>query len=132
MISPWLIQTCRFEVENLWMIHCPSNRAYLLSHLASNMGQSLLAIEAHRLQSAVPKHLGDLSVLLSIFSEHQFSFVILVLVLSSSAIFTTLINQWGVRESRFRSGDPGDMPGVGGGPHLSLVLQPKINELRYA
>ena len=57
------------------------------------MGQSLLTIEAQCFQSAVPKHLCDLSVLLSVFSEDEFTFVILVLVLSSSAIFTTLINR---------------------------------------
>ena len=69
--------------------------SYLLSHLAPNVGQSLLAIEAHRFQSAVPKHLGNLSVLLSIFSEDQLALVILVLILSSSAIFTTLVNHRG-------------------------------------
>ena len=91
MISPWLIQTYWGKVSQP-ASEATGKRTNLLSHLAPNMGQSLLTIEAQCFQSAVPKHLGDLSVLLSVFSEDQFTFVILVLVLSSSAIFTTLIN----------------------------------------
>ena len=65
---------------------------HLLSHLAPNMGEPLLTIEAQSFQSAISKHFGDLSVLLSVFSEDEFTLVILVFVLASSPVFTALIS----------------------------------------
>lgn len=55
------------------------------------MRQPLLTIKALRLQSSIPEHLGYLSVLLTIFSENEFTFIIVVLVLSSSAILSSLL-----------------------------------------
>ena len=92
MISPWLIQTCGSRVIKLAGRPSDWFDTHLLPHLTPNVCQSPLTIEAHRFQSAVSKHLGNLSVLLSVFPENKFALVILVLVLSSSAIFTTLIN----------------------------------------
>ena len=54
------------------------------------MRQPLLAVEAHRFKTAISKHLGHLSVLLSVLAENQLALVVVVLVLSSSPVFTTL------------------------------------------
>lgn len=63
---------------------------HLLPHLPSYVCQSLLSIEALSLQPAVAQHLDDLRVFLSVLTEHQLTLVVLVLVLPSSAIFSSL------------------------------------------
>ena len=55
------------------------------------MRQPLLAVEAHRLEAAISKHLRHLSVLLSVLTENELALVVIVLVLSTSPIFTTLL-----------------------------------------
>ena len=54
------------------------------------MRQPLLAVKAHGLQTAVSKHLRDLSVLLSVLAENELALVVIVLVLSTSPVLTTL------------------------------------------
>ena len=57
------------------------------------MGETLLAVEAHGLQTAIAQHLGDLRVLLTIFTENKLALVVVVLVLSTSPVLTTLERQ---------------------------------------
>jgi len=62
----------------------------LLAHFASYVSYPLLAIETLGFNTAVSQHLRDLGVLLAVFPEHQLSLVVVVLVLSSSAILASL------------------------------------------
>ena len=57
------------------------------------MSQSLLAIETLRLQPPIAQHLYYLSIFLAVLPEDQLALVTIVLVLSTSAIFTSLINR---------------------------------------
>jgi hypothetical protein len=54
------------------------------------MRQPFLTIETLCLEAPIPKHLGHLSVLLSILFEHQLALIIIVFVLSPSPIFSSL------------------------------------------
>ena len=54
------------------------------------MCQTLLAVEAQRFQSAITKHLDNLRVLLAVLTEDELSFVIVVLVLSTSPVLSSL------------------------------------------
>jgi hypothetical protein len=54
------------------------------------MRYPLLAVETLSFQPAIAKHLGYLRILLSVLSEYQFSLIVVVLVLSSSAVFPSL------------------------------------------
>ena len=63
---------------------------YLLPELASDVAKPLHPIEAHRLEAAVAKHLGDLGVLLAVLAEHQLSLEALVLVLTAPAVLASL------------------------------------------
>jgi hypothetical protein len=72
-------------------LHCDGSvKAYLLAHLSSNVCQSLLSIKALGLQASVSQHLCHLCILLSVFSKHQLSLVVIVLVLSTSPILSSL------------------------------------------
>lgn len=62
----------------------------LLSQFASNMCKSLFTVEAESFQSAVTQHFEDLGIFLTFLLEGQFSFLVVVFVLSSTTIFTTL------------------------------------------
>jgi siroheme synthase (precorrin-2 oxidase/ferrochelatase) len=55
------------------------------------MRQSLLAIEAHRLNASVSEHLDDLRIFLAVFTKDELTLVVLVLVLSSSPVLSTLL-----------------------------------------
>lgn len=63
----------------------------LLAQLASDVCQSLLAVEAHGLETAVAQHLDDLRVFLTLLLEDQFALLVVVLVLAATAILTTLL-----------------------------------------
>jgi hypothetical protein len=67
-------------------------RTHLLPHLPSDMRQSLLTVEAECFETTVPKHFGYLGVFLAIFTEDEFTLVVVVLVLSSSPVFATLVD----------------------------------------
>ena len=88
MMSPWLIQTycC---LNNLNKKEC-EKRSHLLAHLAPNVCQPLLSVKTLCLQTAVTKHLCDLSVLLPILAEHEFPLVVVVLVLASPPVLASL------------------------------------------
>lgn len=62
---------------------------YLLSHFSTNVTQTFLTIEAHRLQSPVAQHFGHLRVFLFVFFENQFTFFGFIFVLSTTTIFST-------------------------------------------
>lgn len=64
--------------------------SYLLAHFTTDMCETLLAVEALSLKTTVSEHFGDLCVLLAVFTEDELALVIVVLVLSTSPIFTTL------------------------------------------
>lgn len=55
---------------------------HLLAQFAADMGKAKRAVKALCLQSAVAQHLDYLCVLLTVFLEHEFSLLIVVLVLS--------------------------------------------------
>ena len=54
------------------------------------MREPLFAIEALSLETAITKHFGNLGVDLTIITEDKFSLVVLVFVLSTSAILSAL------------------------------------------
>ena len=54
------------------------------------MGQPLLSVEAHGLETAVTQHLCYLRILLAIFTEDKLTLVVVVLVLSTSPILSSL------------------------------------------
>ena len=54
------------------------------------MCQSLLAVEALSLKTAIAQHLRHLRILLPVLTEDQFALVIVVLVLSTSPVLSTL------------------------------------------
>ena len=62
----------------------------LLAELATDVGEATLTVEAERLETPVPKHLDNLSVLLSLLLEGQLALLIVVFVLSATTVFTTL------------------------------------------
>lgn len=62
----------------------------LLPQLATNVRQSLLAVEAERLQAPVTQHLHDLCILLAFFLEDKLSLLVVVFVLSTTAVLTAL------------------------------------------
>jgi hypothetical protein len=64
--------------------------AHFLAHLSSNMRQSLLTVEAQSLQAPVSQHLDHLRILLAILTEYQLTFVVIILVLSTSPVLTAL------------------------------------------
>ena len=55
------------------------------------MCQPLLTVEAHCLETAVSQHLGNLRILLAVFTEDQLALVVVVLVLSTSPVLSTLL-----------------------------------------
>jgi hypothetical protein len=57
------------------------------------MRKPLLAVEALRLQPAVPQHLGDLSILLPVLAEDQLALVVVILVFTTSPIFSSLVGR---------------------------------------
>jgi len=63
---------------------------HLLPELSTNVAQALDAIETHRLQPAIAKHLCHLGVLLPVLLEDQFSLLSLILILSPSPVLTSL------------------------------------------
>lgn len=65
-------------------------RAYLLAHLATDVGEALLSVEAHGFYAAVTEHLGDLGVLLTVRPEHELALVVLVLVLATAPVLAAL------------------------------------------
>lgn len=70
----------------------------LLAKLATNVGQTLLAIEAESLQTAVTEHLHDLSVLLALLLEDKLTLLIVVLVLSATTVLTALYSFVSIRD----------------------------------
>lgn len=60
------------------------------AQFASDVAQSLAAVEAHGLETAVAKHFCHLRVLLAVFFEHQLTFFRLVFVLSTPSVFSSL------------------------------------------
>lgn len=54
------------------------------------MRQSLLTIEAECLKPTVSKHFGYLGIFLTVFLEYEFALIVVVLVLSTSPVFTSL------------------------------------------
>lgn len=62
----------------------------LLPQLASNVRQTLLAIEAQGLQTAVTQHLHDLRIFLTFFLEGEFTLLVVVFVLATTSVLTTL------------------------------------------
>jgi hypothetical protein len=54
------------------------------------VGQTLLAVEAERLETTVTQHLHDLCVLLSVFLEDELTLLVVVLVLSTTTVLTAL------------------------------------------
>ena len=61
-----------------------------LPELASDVAESLDAVEAHCFQPAVAKHLDDLCVLLAVFLEDELTFEAFVFVLSAPAVLASL------------------------------------------
>ena len=64
----------------------------LLAHLATNVSQTLLAIEAERLETTVAQHLHDLSVLLALLLEDELTLLVVVLVLATTTVLTALFS----------------------------------------
>jgi len=62
----------------------------LLAELATNVGETALAVEAHGLETTVAKHLHNLSILLAFFLEDELTLLVVVLVLSATTVLTTL------------------------------------------
>ena len=62
----------------------------LLAELATNVSETLLAIEAESLETTVAQHLHDLCVLLAFFLEDKLTLLVVVLVLSTAAVLTAL------------------------------------------
>lgn len=62
----------------------------LLPQLATDVGKSLLAVEAESLQTAVAEHLHDLRILLALLLENEFTLLVVVLVLSTATVLTAL------------------------------------------
>ncbi|GIM02365.1 hypothetical protein Vretimale_7238 [Volvox reticuliferus] len=61
-----------------------------LAHLATDVAETLLSIDALRLQAAVPKHADHLRILLTILLVDQLTLLLFVLVLSPLAVLTAL------------------------------------------
>lgn len=55
------------------------------------VGETLAAVEAHSLESAVTQHLDDLGILLAVLLEGQLSALVIVLLGSSSAVLAALL-----------------------------------------
>jgi hypothetical protein len=55
------------------------------------VGETLAAVKAHSLESAVTQHLHDLGILLAILLEGQLSALVIVLLGSSSAVLAALL-----------------------------------------
>lgn len=78
-----------------------------LPHFSSNMRQSLFTVETLGLKPPITKHLGDLGVFLSVFTEDKFSLVVVVFILSTSPILSTLGTKiashlWGAKKAARR------------------------------
>lgn len=65
----------------------------LLAKLATNVSQTLLAVEAQGLQTTITEHLHDLRVFLAILLEDELTLLVVVLVLSTTTVLTALINE---------------------------------------
>lgn len=65
----------------------------LLPELATNVCQTLLTVEAKSLQTAVTQHLHDLRILLAFLLEDEFALLVVVLVLTTSAVLTALYEE---------------------------------------
>ena len=61
-----------------------------LPELATDVTEPFDSVKAHRLQSAITEHLGDLGVLLTILLKHQLSLVSEILVLPSPPVLSSL------------------------------------------
>ena len=90
MVDPDLIVREVVATKSTILPRSTGYSTHLLPHLSPNMRQPLLAVEAHRFKTTVSEHLDHLSVLLSILTENQLALVVVVLVLSTSPVFTTL------------------------------------------
>lgn len=55
------------------------------------VGETLAAVKAHSLESAVAQHLHDLGILLAVLLEGQLSALVIVLLGSSSAVLAALL-----------------------------------------
>jgi hypothetical protein len=62
----------------------------LLAKLATNVSQTLLAVEAQSLQTTVAEHLDDLSILLAVLLEDELTLLVVVLVLTTTTVLTAL------------------------------------------
>ena len=90
-ISPWFIQTLIYPTHIRALTSSKGEYiAYLFAHFPSDMRQSLHSIKALSFYPTTPKHLNHLRVFLTIFSENEFTLVIVVFVLSTSPIFASL------------------------------------------
>jgi len=63
---------------------------HLFPELAPDVAQTLNSVEAHGRQTAVTQHLGHLSVLLAILTEHQLTLHSFIFILSTAAILASL------------------------------------------
>lgn len=63
----------------------------LLAELATNVSETLLAIEAKSLKTTVTQHLHNLSILLALLLEDELTLLIVVLVLTTATVLTALL-----------------------------------------
>ena len=63
----------------------------LLPQLAADMGETAGAVEALGFQTTVSEHLDDLGVFLAFFFEDEFALFVVVLVLTPTSVFTSLV-----------------------------------------
>jgi len=61
----------------------------LLAELAADVCEALFAVEAESFETAVAEHFDDLRVFLAFLFEGQFALLVVILVLSTTSIFTT-------------------------------------------
>lgn len=76
----------------------------LLPQLAADMGETAGAVEALGFQTTVSEHLDDLGVFLAFLFEDEFALFVVVLVLTPTSVFTSLVvmlagASWHVRGS---------------------------------
>ena len=92
MVDPDLMDRGRHDEDSGYSSQ--HGGTHLLPHLPPNMCQPLLTAEAHCLETAVSQHLGNLRILLAVFTEDQLTLVVVVLVLSTSPVLSTLQIEW--------------------------------------
>jgi len=81
-----------FEVRNVNKNSMPITR--LFPHFTSNVSQPLFSIEALGFKTTISKHFYDLGIFLTVFSENKLSLVVIVLVFSTSPVFSALFEGW--------------------------------------